>query len=44
MPFNFYEKGQIMNTKTLLIFIGDSIQKRSEPTVKGEYVTLLGET
>ena len=33
-----------MNTKTLLIFIGDSIQKRSEPTVKGEYVTLLGET
>jgi hypothetical protein len=32
-----------MNNKTLPIFIGDTAQKRLEQTVKGEYVTILGE-
>ncbi|MGA2505191.1 MAG: hypothetical protein ABSG01_13980 [Anaerolineales bacterium] len=32
-----------MNNKTLPIFIGDAAQKRAEQTIKGEYVTLLGE-
>jgi len=32
-----------MNNKTLPIFIGDAAQKRSERTIKGEYVTILGE-
>jgi hypothetical protein len=32
-----------MNNKTLPIFIGDTAQKQPEQTIKGEYVTLLGE-
>ena len=32
-----------MNNKTLPIFICDAAQKRSERTIKGEYVTTLGE-
>ncbi len=33
----------MMNKKTHPVFIGDTAQKRSEQTVKGEYVTILGE-
>ena len=32
-----------MNKKTLPIFVGDTAQKRPEQTIKGEYVTMLGE-
>src|SRR5450759_966808 len=31
-----------MDNNTLPVFIGDSVQKKSEQTVKGEYVTVLG--
>ena len=31
-----------MDNNTLPVFIGDSVQKKSEQTVKGEYVTMLG--
>jgi hypothetical protein len=31
-----------MDNNTLPVFIGDSVQNKSEQTVKGEYVTMLG--
>jgi hypothetical protein len=33
----------MMNQKTMSIFIGDTVQKRPEQNVKGEYVAMLGD-